>query len=158
VNESTIRDFFENSLSPAELDRAWANAFIEELRSDGTVVRRLRTTDLPEAYAVVPSDVVALIDAVRSGALSLKALDAICFALEASDKFEWDTDTPAGEHVARSLFWLGSPEVNYPLTPVVLTKIRRYVLTGEDTFTRDDLRSKPTSARTINIREPKRDV
>ncbi len=156
MNEATIRAFFEGTLGPVELDRGWASAFVEEPRSDGTVVRRLRTIDLPEPYAVAPSHIVALIDAVRTGALSFKALDAICFALEASDSFEWDTETPEGEHVARSVFWLGSPEVNYPLTPGVLTKIRRYVLTGEDTFTRDDLRTKANPARAINIKEPKR--
>ncbi len=156
MNEATIRDFFQGALPASELDRAWSSAFIEEARSDGTVVRRLHATELPEYYTVVPAHIVRLIDAVRGESLSLKALDAVCFALEASDKFDWDTDTPAGERIAKSLFWLGSPEVNYPLTPAILTKIRRYVLTGEETFIPGDARTGGSSRRIINVREPKR--
>ena len=34
---------------------------------------------------------------------------------------------------------VGSAEINYPLTPIVLGKIRHYLLTGDNTLTRDDI-------------------
>ena len=48
MNEATIRDFFRDTLDPRDLDRVWSQAFAEEPRSDGTVVRRLRTIQLDE--------------------------------------------------------------------------------------------------------------
>jgi hypothetical protein len=96
---------------------------------------------------------LALIDGVQTGALGLRALDAICFALEASDEFEWDTDTPEGERVAQSLFWLGSPEVNYPLTAQVVEKIRYFVTSGVETFTREDFEADKGERRVINKSE-----
>ena len=156
MNEATIRDFFEGITAATELDRAWAGAFVEEPSSDGTVVRRLRTVQLPQSYVVTPDHIAALVDAAKAATLSLRALDAICFSLEASDQFEWDTDTAEGERVAHALFWLGSPEVNYPLSTTVLEKIRRYVLTGQDTFTSDDLRGARGPKRITNVWEPKR--
>ena len=140
IDEATLREFFEGRLSASELDSVWASAFKEEPRSDGTMVRRLETKSVGEPFSLRPEHMLALIDAVQAGALGLPALDAICFALEASDEFEWDTDTPEGKRVARSLFWLGSPEVNYPLTPVVVQKIRHFVVSGMETFTREDLK------------------
>jgi hypothetical protein len=140
IDEATLREFFESRLSASELDFVWASAFKEEPRSDGTIVRRLRTKPLGKPFSLRLEHVLALIDGVQAGALGLRALDAICFALEASDEFEWDTDTPEGERVAQSLFWLGSPEVNYPLTAQVVQKIRHFVASGVETFTREDLR------------------
>jgi hypothetical protein len=150
TDEATLREFFESRLSASELDVVWASAFKEEPRSDGTMVRRLRTKPLGKPFLLQPEHVLALIDAVQAGALGLRALDAICFALEASDEFEWDTDTPEGERVAQSLFWLGSPEVNYPLTAQVVQKIRHFVASGVETFTPEDLKSDKGERRVIN--------
>lgn len=43
--------------------------------------------------------------------------------------------------MADAVFWLGSPETNYPLTPAVLAKVRHYLLTSENTLTLADTRS-----------------
>jgi hypothetical protein len=56
----------------------------------------------------------------------------VCFCLEASDTFTWDTDTEPGNRVADAVFWLGTSEINFPLTSEVLAKIKQYVLTGEN--------------------------
>jgi hypothetical protein len=153
MDEITIRDFFEGRLAPSVLDRAWATAFQEEPRSDGTVVRRLRTTPLPVSFTVGTEHVIALVEAVQGDLLSLRALDAISFALEASDSFEWDTDTPDGERVAKGLFLLGTPEINYPLTPPVLAKIRHFLATGQDTLSRDDITGDRGPRRVLNAWE-----
>jgi hypothetical protein len=157
MNEASIRDFFEGRLAPAQLDSAWASAFTVEPRSDGSIVRRLGSVEpLASPFQLVPDHVASLIDATMNGSLSLDALAAVCFAIEASDTFEWDADTHDGDRVAKGLFLLSSPEVNYPLTPSVLAKIRRYVLTGEDTFTNEDLRIRGDSRGASHSPEPKR--
>ena len=157
MNEASIRDFFEGRLTPAQLDSAWASAFTVEPRSDGSIVRRLGSVKpLASPFQLLPDHVASLIDATMNGSLSLNALDAVCFAIEASDTFEWDTDTHDGDRVARGLFLLSSPEVNYPLTSSVLAKIRRYVLTGEETFTREDLKVRGASRGASQPPEPKK--
>jgi len=58
---------------------------------------------------------------------------------EPPERWLWDTDTPDGERVAEALFWLGTPEISYPLTPPVPAKVRHYLLTGENTLGEADL-------------------
>lgn len=90
-------------------------------------------------FAVRADHLVRLVDAVADGTLSLELLGDLCFCIEASDRFVWDTDTADGERVADAIFWLGTPEVNYPLTSVVLGKIRHYLVTGDNTLDKRDL-------------------
>lgn len=89
-------------------------------------------------FTVEPPHLLRLVDAALAGQLTPDDLGTICFVLEFSDRFGWDGDTPDGERVSDAVFWLGTPEVNYPLTPAVLAKIRHYVATGEDTLTPAD--------------------
>jgi hypothetical protein len=126
-------------MSAADLDRVWRDDAGDEEPAD-TIRRRLHTAQLQEGYVLRAAHLAALVDAVLAGQLSMAALDAICFALETSDGFDWDTETREGERVGRGLTLLTSPEVNYPLTTIVLRKLRRYLLTGEDTLTPADKR------------------
>ena len=99
-----------------------------------------RVEPMAGTFEVVPTHVARLVDAVLTGGLSLEDLGTIVFCLEAySERWLWDTDTPEGERVANALFWLGAPEINFPLTPAVLSKIRRYLVEGENTLTEADL-------------------
>ena len=69
-------------------------------------------------------------------------LETVCSWLEgAFERFLRDGDTPDGERVSDALFWLGNPEINYPLTPAVLSKVRHYLVTGENTLTYEDTRT-----------------
>ncbi|MGI8510367.1 MAG: hypothetical protein ACR2MQ_13680 [Gemmatimonadaceae bacterium] len=141
MKEIVLQNFFEGHAAVEELVADVVRAFDRHVNSSGTVFSRLNSVPMNHEFAVASTDIMKLIDAVQTEKLTLEALDAICFCLEASDHFHWDTDTVDGERVANSLFWLGTPEVNYPLTASALGKVRRYLQTGEETFTDVDLRA-----------------
>jgi hypothetical protein len=144
AHESNIKRFFADAVFATDLDQEWRAAF---QRSDGSGGARhsrlLLASELRGECLVSAADVVRLVDAVLSGQLSLEALDAICFALEASDGFVWDNETEDGERVSEALNWLSTPEINYPLTHSVLRKVRLYLVSGENRLGRDDLASPP---------------
>lgn len=146
VKEVVLRFFFQGHATVRELARDVAGSVSRQEPHGGPAVSRHRIEDMAVEFDLRPEHVVQLIDEVARGELSLEDLDAICFCLEASDRFVWDGDTPEGERVAEALFWLGTPEINYPLAPGVLAKVRHYLLTGENTLTRDDSRIPPETA------------
>ena len=160
MKEIVVQHFFEGHATVQELAADVAGAFDRRTDSAGAVFSQLRSTPMNHEFPVQSSHIFELVDAVRAGDLDLDALDAICFCLEASDHFTWDTDTTDGERIANALFWLGTPEINYPLTSAVINKIRHYLITGEETFTRDDLR--PAAERphlpTVNRMDRETDV
>lgn len=143
MREVVLRFFFQGHATAEELARDVAGSVSREGPAGGPVVSRHHVEAMAADFELRPEHVVMLVDAVDSGELSLTDLDAICFCLEASDRFGWNGDTPEGERVADSLFWLGTPEINYPLTPSVLAKVRRYLLTGENSLTREDTHRGP---------------
>jgi hypothetical protein len=105
---------------------------------------------MPGEFTLRAAHLAALVDATLDGNLNLETLDAICAAIDVSDGFDWDTDTREGERISRALLLLTSPDINYPLTPIVLRKIRRYLLTGEDTLSRSDLRRRSGPRRRVS--------
>lgn len=141
-SESTIAAFFRGEVDATMLDREWSGAFDESRDAAGAVVsRQLRTSKGTQEFAVTSAHCVRLVDAVLQSELSHEALDAVCFAVESSDGFTWDADAADGERIARALFLLGTPEVNYPLCDRVLRKVRHYLATGEDQLTAADLKA-----------------
>jgi hypothetical protein len=157
VKEIVIQYFFEGHATVDELATDAADAFARHTDSAGTVFSQLRALPMNHDFAVTGQHIVKLVEAVQRADLSLDALDAIAFCLEASDHFTWDTDTSDGDRVARSLFLLGTPEVNYPLTERVLAKIHHYLVTGEETFTNDDLRPPRDHSGLLTVNEWNRD-
>ncbi|HEX2190506.1 MAG TPA: hypothetical protein VHG51_16475 [Longimicrobiaceae bacterium] len=141
MREVVLRLYFEGQATASELAADLRTGIVHERASDGPRVTRYHVEDMSVDFTVEPVHVVSVLDAVEAGELSLEDVEAVAFSLEASDHFLWDTDTPEGERVAESLFWLGSPEINYPLTPSVLKKIRRYLLTGEKLLGREETRT-----------------
>ena len=160
MREIVLRHFFDGRATAADLARDVSGSVDRSEPPGGPAVSRVRIRDMPGEFPVEPRHVLQLLDAVDAGALDLDALDAICFCLEASDAFIRDADTREGERVARGLFLLGSPEVNYPLTPRVLAKVRHLLSTGEDTFDRTDLRPPGPRPRllSVNHKDPDRAV
>jgi hypothetical protein len=140
MRETVLRQFFEGRATVGELTGDVAGAFDRRTDSAGTVFSQLQSTPMAADFRVESRHILKLVDALQAGELDLDGLDAICFCVEASDHFTWDTDTTDGERVAKALFWLGTPEINYPLTPSIVSKIQHYLLTGEETFTDADLR------------------
>jgi hypothetical protein len=141
MNEIVLRRYFEGLASVEELAADTEMAFGRDTGSAGVVFSQLRVVTMDDDFEVTSAHVHSLVDAVRGGHLSLPALDAICFCLEASDAFHWDSQTTDGHRVADALFWLGTPEINYPLTPSVLEKIAHYLTTGERLLSAADTRT-----------------
>ena len=130
--------YFEGEATAAELAEDIVGSVTVSGRRDGPAIRHYRCEDMVVDYTLTPANLVQLIDAVLAKDITSDDLDVIGFCLEASEHFEWDSATPEGERVAETLFWLANPEINYPLTPEVLAKIRRYLLEGENTLTLAD--------------------
>ena len=140
MKEILLRQFFEGHASAADLAADVIGTRAAEEPPGFHSSANYRVVPMARPFAVHPDHVVRLVDAVTDGTLPLADLDTLVFCLEAApERWLWDTDTPEGERVAEALFWLGSPEVNYPLTSSVLEKVRHYLLTGENTFSKDDL-------------------
>lgn len=157
MRESVIRQFFEGHATAADLATDAEGAFERRVDGAGTVFSRLHATPMEGKLEVTPAHVIGLIDAVLDGTIDLDALDAIAFCLEASDTFSWDVDTEAGDRVSRALFLLGSPEVNFPLTPILLGKVRHLLLTGEETFDVSDHRPRGQRPQLLSERSWQRD-
>jgi hypothetical protein len=68
---------------------------------------------------------VSVCDAVLSTTLPPQALRTIGFALECSDKFEWDGD--ADELIANVIADWSCPEINYPLTLENVVRFRAWL-------------------------------
>jgi hypothetical protein len=153
VKEIVLRNFFEGHMSAEELATEAAGAFDRHTDGNRTVFSQLTATRMDREFEVTPAHIVQLVDSVLARRLTFEALDAIAFCLEASDAFVWDYETPEGARVGDSLFWLGTPEANYSLTEVVLQKVRHYLLTGEKTFTREDLRPPSRRPDLISVRK-----
>ena len=79
---------------------------------------------LEQDFQLEPPHLARLIDATLSGAITPDQLSMVAFLLHAADRFVWDTETAAGERVANAIFWLSTPELNYPLSADTLTRMR----------------------------------
>ncbi len=157
MKEIVLRHFFEGHATVEELAADVAGAFDRRAVSAGTVFSELHSVPMGGEFAIATHHVLKLVDAALAERLSLEALDAICFCLEASGSFAWDADTSDGARVANALFWLGTPEVNYTLTSAALGKVRHYILTGANTFTPVDLRLPGDRPHLLSVRRLDRD-
>ena len=137
IDAKVVRDFFLGRVSAQALADASSRAFTQ-IAPDS---RRLNWKDLDTELAVSVAHLVLLCDAVSAGALPADRLEPIAFGMIGDDHFTWDTDTPEGERLGKVLFDWSSPEANYPLNTTTVGKFRHLLLTGEDTFSREDLRA-----------------
>jgi hypothetical protein len=123
IQENTIRRFFIGGLPPEALaiEASYSVAKI------GGVDSEVMIEDMEEDFKVTRIHVLKLCDAGITHHLSAKALNAVAFALLASDRFELDSDDEVMMEVLNE--W-SAPEVNYPLTSQTLLMHRRW-LSGE---------------------------
>jgi hypothetical protein len=80
-----------------------------------------------EQFTATRPMLISLCDVVLAGSLPPQELRTIGFALEASDKFEWDGDVD--DLVASVVADWSCPEINYPLTLENIARFRAW-LTG----------------------------
>ena len=96
-------------------------------------------TPMKEELVVTHEHVLRLCDAVLEGSLAPEDLEPIAFCIIASDQFLFEDSTPYNERVLDTLHDWDSPEINYALTHATVEKFKKRLLTGENTFTRDDI-------------------
>jgi hypothetical protein len=135
MDARVLRDFFLGTASAQELARDTEYAFVRA----GAHSSQLDMTDLGERFEVTAAHLARLCEAVASGDLPPNRLAAIGFAMMKSERFVWDAEQTEGARIAAALNDWATPEVNYALTPATAAKFGHRLLTGEDTFTLDDL-------------------
>ena len=135
MHEAALRDFFEGKADLTALQRDLAG--ITTRTSHDLFTHRI--VDMDSGFMVSAAHLIALCDAVLAGDLPPQELRVIGFALQASDRFQWDFDSPEGERIGETLADWSSPEINYPLTLGNVAKFRHRLVTGEETFTRADV-------------------
>ena len=143
MREHVLREFFLGRLDATALSRDLEGAIVLQGFDEAAV----RVVDLEEGDDVVTTEqLVRVCDAVERGLLEAWKLEAIGVCLVFSDHFWWDATTPDGSRVARVLSDWAAPMASYPLTPRTVAKARHLLLTGEVTFTEDDLLDVPERA------------
>ena len=146
MKEVVLRHFFEGQATALELDADVVGTLVREGPERGPSVYRYRVLPMDREFELRSEHVIKLVDAAAAGELRIDHLEIVCSWLEgAFERFLRDADTTDGSRVADALFWLGNPEINYPLTPAVLAKVRHYLATGENTLTRADTKVGPRS-------------
>lgn len=112
LRELDLRSFFLQELTIEELALLVPSMLRREGGSTG-----YRIEEMPESFHVQPSHLLLLCDGLAAGKLLSPQLSAIAFALLASETFEWDPDSAAGQAVADVLSDWACPEINLPITP-----------------------------------------
>jgi len=122
MDESVLRDFFENRVSASELARDVFGSVSHPDEKTSVV----HIQDMEQPFTVTRKMVVKLCDAALSGDFPPKELQTVGFSLIASDHFDWDDELLAGVIGDWSC-----PEVNYPLTVQNVERFKRWLLGTE---------------------------
>lgn len=131
MDEQLLVDFLNGRASAAELGRRLLAAQVEPESPNFRSSAHYRVTPLAVPVVITIQQVERLVAAAEAGSLTEEQIGIAVFLLEASpDSFQWDTDTPEGNRIANVLFWLGSWQINYPLTRANLAAFRQYLATG----------------------------
>ncbi len=138
MKEIVLRQFFEGHASASDLARDIVGTRDSSERFGFRSSANYAVLPMATEFTVEPAHLERVVAAVLARELTVEDLGTLCFVLEFSERFRWDADTPDGERVANAVFWLGTPEINYPLTERVLAKVGYYLATGEDTLTLAD--------------------
>lgn len=125
MREKVLRDFFRGTVSGTELARDVAGA----TKQTSQVTSVTSVEDMDEEFVVTAEMAVRLCDAVLQGELPAHNLATIGFALMASDKFCWDSDTD--DVLTNVISDWSCPEINYPLTLDNVARFRAWLLRAE---------------------------
>jgi hypothetical protein len=135
MQEQILFDFLEGRVDPTTFSGELAHAQITpepwNTRSSGNYL----LTPIREPQGIKTAHIIRLIEALEQQALTPEQVAITCFIMEMSpDRFLWDTDDADCECVANLVFWLGTPQINYPLTSENLSKMRDYAMTGRNSL------------------------
>ena len=125
MRELILRQFFEGTSSAREL----ASDLLGSTRQSGSKIKITSIEDMDAQFRVTSEMAVRLCDAVLAGEIPAESLETVGFALQTSDKFEWDGDED--EALASVIADWSCPEVNYPLTIDNVRRFREWLLRSE---------------------------
>ncbi|HXX64788.1 MAG TPA: hypothetical protein VEO56_13405 [Bacteroidota bacterium] len=134
MKADTLKAFFEKRIPASALSEG-ADGKGEGVPYNGTGVL---TDDLKEDFVVETRHLIAICDAVLSGAIKPCQLEQIASILVQSERFLWDPRDPLGKRVSEVIYAWEAPEINYLLTRDTVVKFRNLLLTGERTFVQED--------------------
>jgi hypothetical protein len=117
MREEVLRQFFEGELTAKELAQDVAGS----IKKTGSRISTLSIENMDRDLKVTTEMALRLCDAVLSGELPANDLHAIGFALQASERFQWNGDED--DVLAEVLADWSCPEANYPLN---LDNVRRF--------------------------------
>jgi hypothetical protein len=126
MKEKILKKFFEGRATADDLARDLKGA-VKQLSKTESVVR---IEAMDSEFRVTRPMLVALCDAVLTGAVPAEELATVGFALESSDNFEWDGDED--ELLADIIADWSCPEINFPLTSENVARCRRWLTGAED--------------------------
>ncbi len=129
MHEEVLKRFFLGEISAKVLVDDLAESLVEKSGITYHPIKVMR-----DDFEVLPEHLVRVCDAVLSGEIEAKYLEAIGFCIVASDHFEYDTDMPEGDLVGETVFDWSEPRVNYPLTCENVRKFRERLVTGRNPF------------------------
>ena len=129
MREEVLKRFFLGEVNAKVLADDLAGSLVE--RRDVTYYP---IKDMSDDFDVLPEHLVSVCDAVLSSVIEAKYLEAIGFCIVASDRFEYDTDTPEGGLVGETVLDWSEPRVNYPLTIENIRKFRERLVMGGNPF------------------------
>jgi hypothetical protein len=135
MHESVLKDFLIGLQPAAALKKDLAGVVVQTSSNVFTQY----VTPMKEELIVTREHVLRLCDAVLEGSLAPEDLEPIAFCLITSDRFQFEDSTPDNERVLDTLHDWDSPEINFVLTHATVEKFKKRLLTGENTFTRDDI-------------------
>jgi hypothetical protein len=134
MNESILKDYFLGVVDESRLNEDLEGSVV---RTSFDVITHY-VNPMDSEFRVEPAHLVKLCDAVLSGKLNAERLELIGYCLVVSDHFFWEEDSKSGELVAETAYDWSSSEINYPLTFENIEKFRERLITGEETFSKDD--------------------
>ena len=146
MRETVLRDFFEDKATATELARDVSGSITQKSQRLSTV----SIEDMDKEFTVTSAMLVRLCDVVVQGELEPDALNAIGFALMASDAFCWDGDED--DVLANVIGDWSCPEVNYPLTVENVKRFRAWLARTEPYPPKPPLR---TGGNVISVTEKK---
>jgi hypothetical protein len=145
MKTSVLKQFFDGGCDSAALAKDLEGTTVQ---TSLDVQRHRMNDDLDAEYEVSPDHLVKVCDAFLAGEITPQMIEEIGFGMIASDHFSWDTDMIPGAYVAETLHDWAAPEVNYRISNETISKFRHYLLTGERTFTCEDMEDRVSADRT----------
>jgi hypothetical protein len=125
MREEILRRFFQGEATASELAKDVAGS----TKKVSKLISRVGIEDMDTCFTVTRPMLISLCDAVLGRVLPAEELRTIGFALQASDKFEWDGDED--ELVAEVIADWSCPEINYPLTLENIVQFRNWLIEAE---------------------------